>query len=263
MTIQSITSDQQKQFKRFVEDAGDRALREISLDRDGLQRLIERGGEFQTHLIEGIQKLSVKVADYKVARSILGNDFISPEEVAKARKLTYNDEQIEFLTETMPSAEVLKWCKDNGYAVVAGPPESTVLLRIRDLKSSLFARESGGWFAEKTEKWAFEEKVSAKWLAMKKTCFPRSTDKTWDEQQRMLSDVERVPNAAEVAWFLTTYAEVRNKRLMDNVYTRTSDVASGRNRVIVGDFGGDGLSVDYYWGDRRDSSVGVSAARKL
>lgn len=59
MTKQSITSGQEKQFKRFVEDAAERALKEVGLDKDGLQRLIEQGDEFQTRIITGIRELSV------------------------------------------------------------------------------------------------------------------------------------------------------------------------------------------------------------
>lgn len=53
-----ITSDQKKQFKRFVEDAGNRALKKVPLDKDGLQRLFGRGGEFQAHVIAGISRFS-------------------------------------------------------------------------------------------------------------------------------------------------------------------------------------------------------------
>jgi len=59
MTTQSITSGQTKQFKRFVEDAAERALKEVGFDKDGLQRLIERGDEFQARIITGIKELSV------------------------------------------------------------------------------------------------------------------------------------------------------------------------------------------------------------
>ena len=58
MTIQSITSGQEKQFKRFAEDAAEKALKEVGLDRDGLQRLIENGNEFQAYIIAGIRRFS-------------------------------------------------------------------------------------------------------------------------------------------------------------------------------------------------------------
>lgn len=57
--ITSITDGQKKQYRRFVEDAAERALGEVGLDKDGLQRLISRGGEFQSRIIAGVKELSV------------------------------------------------------------------------------------------------------------------------------------------------------------------------------------------------------------
>lgn len=59
MTTKSITSGQEKQYKRFVEDAAEKALKKVGLDRDGLQKLIENGDEFQARIIAGIRELSV------------------------------------------------------------------------------------------------------------------------------------------------------------------------------------------------------------
>ena len=62
MTTQSITSitdGQRKQYKRFVEDAADKALAEAGLDKDGIQKLIENGDEFQARIVTGIKELSV------------------------------------------------------------------------------------------------------------------------------------------------------------------------------------------------------------
>jgi hypothetical protein len=64
MTPQSITSTaaitdgQRKQYLRFVEDAAERALKEVDLDKGGLQTLIEHGDEFQTRIITGIRELA-------------------------------------------------------------------------------------------------------------------------------------------------------------------------------------------------------------
>ena len=59
MTTKSITSGQRKQYLRFVEDAAERALKEVGLDKDGLQRLIENGDKFQARIITGIREFSV------------------------------------------------------------------------------------------------------------------------------------------------------------------------------------------------------------
>lgn len=73
MTTPSITSriteGQKKQYLRFVEDAAERALGEVALDKDSIQKLIENGDEFQARIIAGIKELSVSnlFADEKVA----------------------------------------------------------------------------------------------------------------------------------------------------------------------------------------------------
>lgn len=58
-SITSITAGQKKQYKRFVEDAAERALSEVGLDKDGLQKLIEHGDEFQARIVTGIRELCV------------------------------------------------------------------------------------------------------------------------------------------------------------------------------------------------------------
>lgn len=61
-SITQITAGQQKQYKRFVEDAG---------DKDGLQKLIENGDEFQSRIVTAIRELSVsnQFADEEVNSS--------------------------------------------------------------------------------------------------------------------------------------------------------------------------------------------------
>ena len=69
--ITSITDGQKKQYLRFVEDAAERALKETALDKDGIQKLIENGDEFQARIVTGIKELSVsnQFADEEVQSS--------------------------------------------------------------------------------------------------------------------------------------------------------------------------------------------------
>jgi hypothetical protein len=54
----------------------------------------------------------------------------------------------------------------------------------------------------------------------------------------------------------------RNTYLLPSVYVRTSSLDSDGDRVRVGSFDAGGLIVSFYWDDRRDGDLGVSAARK-
>ena len=200
--------------------------------------------------------------DYDLARTILGQDFISPEEIAQARKLVYGDDLLQHFSETLPSEEVLQWLRDNSFVLVAGTPNPMSLLEVRNLNAQLFYSKEGGWYAEPKQKFSRDDKVTAEWLMLRKTIVPNSTSKTWGEQEKLLSEVEYVPNAPEATWGITTYKEVRNVWLFPNIYARTSSVVSVGYRVGVGNSAVGGVGVSGIWGDRRYDGLGVSSARK-
>lgn len=192
--------------------------------------------------------------------SDLGDDFISPEEVAAARGVSYTQEQLQQLADTLPTEEQLQWCKENDYALVAGPPNEMSLLDVRSAKSSLFYSEMGGWYAN--QPFAANDKVYCRWLAIRKTEVPDSLNKKWDAQQKLLFEHEEVPNAAEMSWFITTYYEVRGVWLFKDVYVRTSSVSSDGDRVDIGNFNEDGLRVNDCPDDHCNCYLGVAASRQ-
>jgi hypothetical protein len=262
MTMNSITSDQRKQYNRFTQDGARKALTIVSPDKDGLQRFFGRGDEWQDYLIAGIARFTAKTPDYGLAQSILGADFITPEEVTEARpSIVYTVEQITALAESRPSEDILKWCKDNGYAVMPAPPTAMSTLDIREIQSAHFYSKTGGWYA--AQKFAREDKTAFGWLLIKKTPVSNSTSKNWNEQNKLLSALEKVPNAAEMSWFITTYFEVRGIRLFEGVYVRTSSLVSDGFRVDVGSFDAKGLDVNDWHDDFRYGNLGVSAGRKF
>jgi hypothetical protein len=230
------------------------------LDEDSAQLLNEHSG-FAAYLLAGIKRFSTKAPDYDLVRTILGKDFISPEDIMKSRKgIVYTDEQLAQFGDTVPSQEVLEWCRDNGYMLIAGPNRPMSLLEVRSLKKDYFYSKEGGWYAEQA--FAQNDKAETRWIMLRKEPVPQSTSKNWNEQQALLSENEVTPNVAEVAWCVTTYKAVRNTYLLPSVYVRTSSLDSDGDRVRVGSFDAGGLIVSFYWDDRRDGDLGVSAARK-
>lgn len=226
-----------------------------------------------------------KVPDYSVAQSILlGIDFITPEEVAKARMgIVYTEKQVKALAESLPPLDVLRWCKENDYAVMPAPPTAMSTLDIREIQSAHFYSKIGGWYADQKfasddktslggwyadQRFAHEDKTSFGWLLIKKTPVSDSTSKIWVEQMKLLSALETVPNAAEMCWFITTYFEVRGVRLFKGVYVRTSSLdsdgnyISDGNYVLVGGFDSDGLAVYRCRDVDHFGDIGLSAARK-
>jgi len=200
---------------------------------------------------------------YELAHDILGNDFITPYDIARARNVFYLSAQLVEFENTLPSREVLKWLKVNNYILIAGPPVSLSLLGVRRQNEALFTYWNGeGWYAMSGEDFSRRDLVTPVWLALRKTPIPGSVDKTWSEQLELLSDSERVPNAAEVAWGLTTYREVRGVYLMGNVWVRVSSVSSSGNRVYVGVFNSIGLSVHDWLDSFHYPFLGLSSVRK-
>lgn len=200
--------------------------------------------------------------DYGLARAILGKDFISPDEIAIARKLTYGDNQLQHFAETLPSEEVLQWLRDNDIALIAGTPSPMSLLEVRNLNAQMFYSKEGGWYAEPKQKFSREDKVTTEWLMLRKGIVPNSTNKTWDEQQRLLTEAEYVPNVAETTWGETTYKEVRNAWLFPNIYARTSSVGSDDHHVRVGNSADSGVYVRNDWDGIRSGFLGLASARK-
>ena len=211
--------------------------------------------------VDGNGAINTTPSDHDLARFILANDFITPEEISQARGLTYSDEQLEVLQKSLPPLEVIAWCRGNGYLLLPNPPEEMSLLGVRDLNRDLFRSREGGWYADQA--FAREEKTgAATWLMIRKDIVPNSTNKKWKEQVPLVSNLERVPNAAEFSWALTTHKEVRGTYLIGGIYARTSSVASDGLHVSVGDFDSDGLFVFDGWGVSRNGSLGLASARK-
>jgi hypothetical protein len=253
-----ITSPQKKQIERLMADA----LGKTNTTKDGGQRLIERGDKFMAYIMAGVTCFTAKAPDFGLAREILGLDFISPEEIAAARGLTYSAEQVAELERTLPNKETLEWLKRSDYYLVAGSPHEMSLLDVHELECDYFYSKEGAWYAESSIAFARNEKVTCRWYMLCKDIVPNSTFKTWDEQKKLLSDPETAPTAVDLIWMLTCYKAVRDRCLLGHLHARTSSVGSLGRHVVVGRFSWDGLRVDS-WSDSQCFAVlGLSAARK-
>jgi len=199
----------------------------------------------------------------QLARLILGDDYITPEEVANTYGVSYTDEQLEHFIYTLPDTQTILWLRANGYILIAGPPTELNLLEVRELDNKLFYSKTEGWYAKDKEKFAKDDKISdGEWLALRKEAVPNSFSKKWNEQQELITKVERVPNATEVSYAITAYYKVRGIYLLSEKYVRTSSIDAGGNHVFVGCFVEDGLSILNYWDDISGDNLGVSSARK-
>lgn len=213
-------------------------------------------------------------ANEQMARLLLGDDLITPAEVIAKRQpvpregqeiepLIYTAEQLEFIYTTVPPLEVLVWYRDHNYGLVPLPPRKLNLLAIRDLKPIVFCTSEGGWYAGDEQEFSRNEVVEITdtgWLAIRKDAVPKSTRKAYEQQCGLLLPEEHVPQAVQVAWFDTLFAEVRDVRLHQDVWVRTSSVTANGRRVCVR-YNSDGFNVSYSSDDVIDSNLGVSASR--
>ena len=175
-------------------------------------------------------------SNYTLAREILGNKFISPEEIAQDCGLTYSDNIFQYFAETLPSRKELQRIRENDAMLIAGPPKSMSLLEVCD-HNILLCRdgEKIEWLTEDKEKFSREDKITTKWFIMPKAVVPNiDLDR--------FSKVEHAPNAAEVAWGALIYMKVRDFWLFPYSVAETSSVDSEGFHVNVG-FVGNGFYV--------------------
>lgn len=202
------------------------------------------------------------VSGYELARLILGPDFITPEEIALARPgIAYDDARLDEFETTLPSVEKLAWCRANDFMVTATPPVPLSLLPIRDLKPEYFYTKTGGWYANERERFSRDMRTGNGWLMLRKGAVPDSFGIKADDQIKLLSPVEYVPNDAEVEWGVTTYKAVRDIFLLSDFYVRTSSFDSDGFRVHVGYSEDGGLGVRG-WDGGPGLDIGVASARK-
>jgi len=198
---------------------------------------------------------------FLLADAVLGDDVIFPDEIAEARGLSYSEDQIRHLMDTLPSHDVLAWLKVNNFCLMPGPPQPMGLLDVRSMEPMLFRPNSGGWYAD--QDFARDDKAICEWLAIRKEPVSNSTHQRWNDQLALLSKDERVPSAGEISWFITTFYKVRGVRLFETVYVRTSSVDSDGAHVDLGNFDQNGLHVYAWYDDARNSDVGLASARKF
>jgi len=260
-----ITSDQRRQYNRFAADGCRKALAATNPSREGLQRLLGRGNAWQAYLEAGIAQFTGPT-NYDFARTMLGSNFVSPEEIALKRGITYTDEQLDRFGDTLPSKDALRWCRYNGMMLVAGPPESMSLLDVRRLYPGFFCEEEGGWYADRAQKFAKGDKVQPSWLAF--TADPRTIRYAKDRTQRlslMTEESMSIPNAAQVVWCLTTHVAVCGDYVSeeDEGDLETSSIDSDAYGVCieVRHLGEMNLGVNSYPNPSQEIVVGIPAVR--
>lgn len=191
------------------------------------------------------------------AREIMGRNFFGVEEAIKHFGVNPSRQQLALLAEVPYSEEALAASKDT-HVLVAVFPMSILDIRGK-VERKLFYSHDDAWY----NKQAFaKDRGEVGWQLVRKVPIADSTNKTWNEQQALLSEDEETPKAQVMVYTIIGHFLVTGERLFENIYVRCSDLVSDGDRVHVGLFGAEGLFVSHYWGGIRRGSLGVSAARK-
>jgi hypothetical protein len=225
-----------------------------------LDRLLVVPGLFFA-LEDTMDNETLKGRSYEIVKSILGDNLITPLEVAKVYNISYSFKQIRYFAETIPLAEDLLWCRDNNAILVAGPHKPMSLLDLRELNPELFCNGSGGWYGDYDERFSRYDKTAINWLMLRKIPVPGSIHKTWLEQCRLISSKERIPNIAETVWGIITYKKLRGVALLPTFFVRTSSVSSQGDHVHAGGFSIGGLYVDSVEDKNKNVKLGILTAR--
>lgn len=193
----------------------------------------------------------------KCAREIMGRKMFGIEEAIAHFGINPTKQQLLALSEIPFTKPTLETCKDTHILVAIFP------LSILEIKGRAKSAERLFYDQDWYNKQAFaKERGEIEWRLIRKTPVERSTSKTWDEQQALLSNEEETPKARVMVYTIIGHFLATGERLFENIYVRCSDVDSGGLRVNVGYFGSDGLSVYVYWVVSRGGALALSSARK-
>ncbi len=213
-------------------------LSELGVTSEHFQRL-RLNGKYAQVVAGAFLGNDYTEANYDSVRDILGENFVSPGEVAEARKCTYSDELRQQFAKTLPSEEFLLWLRDHCCVLMPGPPVPMSLLEIRDLDSSLFYSGPNSWYAHSNQKFSCDERVSVQWLVL-------GRDISQNEQEKFPPGTKFAHTTADICWGITSYKKVCNTWLFSHIHLKTSSRDAAGHCVSIGLLKTGGISVMNY-----------------
>ena len=127
------------------------------------------------------------LSDFGVAHAILGDDFVSPEEVSKKLGGGYTKRLLKYFGATLPDKEKLRWLLKNGFLLIAGPARSLSVFEMCE-------RHIGSKFSCFQDNNSLrEDKVTPQWLMIGKK-------ESLEEFSKKHQETKRIPNVAEIIW---------------------------------------------------------------
>jgi len=234
-------------------------LEAAGLNDELAQKVIDsKGNDLAAKVVRLIQNGGFEPStSHKQARAIMGKNFFGVEEAIKHFGVNPSKQQLAYLAEVPFTEEVLKSCKDT-HVLVAVFPMSILDIRGK-VEHKLFYSHDDAWY----NKQAFaKDKGEVGWQSVRNVPIADSTNKTWNEQQVLLSKDEETPKARVMVYTIIGHFLATGERLFENIYVRCSDLDSDGDRIDVGDVDAEGLDVHSWRDGYRYGIIGLSAARK-
>lgn len=234
-------------------------LEAAGLNDELAQRVIDsKANDLGTKLVRFIRDETFEPStSHKQARAIMGKNFFGIEEAIKYFGVNPSKQKVAYLAKVPFTEEVLKSCT-NTHVLVAMFPMSILNIRGKVERNLFYSHDDARY-----NKQAFaQDKGEVSWHLVRKVPIADSTNKTWNEQQALLSKDEETPTVRIVVYTMVGHFLAAGERLFENIYVRCSDLDSDGRRVGVGSFASWGLFVNAWRDDHRDGDIGLSGVRK-
>ncbi len=198
--------------------------------------------------------------EYASARSIFGEDFITPEMITQSSGVTYKNTQLARIERTLWDKQILEFFRHAGMILVAAPPEAMSLRSIRSTYPEFFYKQKSSddrgtgredFISRETVAATDKIEVTSTWIAFQK--YPSALSvggQCWSiwEQEGLMGYLENasivIPNVAEVAWVMAAYRSARGVSLFENSYLMTRSIQAPGYHVFVANIDGQ-WSIDY------------------
>jgi len=219
-----------------------------------------------TRLMRIVRESHTKIG-YREVRGVLGENFVSPEDIGRAKGINYGRKLLKQLAETLPPEDVLQWLRENEYVLVAGSPlpmsssgvQQTFGLPVRLVRIGKLTFSQENEIASALR--GIQDRISAGWLMFRKVPCLDSVHKVLEDQRSLLSQVEYVPNLAEAMWCIAACKAVHNIKLFPHILVRTASTLNG-NSLHIGEVTDDGAVVGSSWRTFKSIVLGIASARK-
>lgn len=202
-----------------------------------------------------------------VARNIMHNNFLGPDEVARHFGTRLTEQQLKEVREIRFSEKTLRECSNSHILFLGvrrddtGHPLTIRRLRERFPAGGQPCFKSYPRPSEPRQAYADDETPQLRWYLIARSLREESREKPYWQHERLLKENEYRERAVVYVYMTLLVFKARGERLFENDVISSNDVGPDGAPVIVGYFGPDGVYVSDWW-LRPDIHFGIAPARK-